>query len=399
MIMATRPGIFSKCRKYPDFLADNECSNRSQDVSSPEPMPTADNPHYEDSSELVYGNPEGVVTDFPMPYYSYPAQGGPVSEEYDSPFESNLLVNYTILNDTNVIVQEYSTAFSGHSFDKKRVKMEIDPPCEGLGSLISWDSFMCLSSLNMGKEHDHLWPTSALLSDPFSSVSDLDMMRRTRACILAEVGSEQTYSTSSPALEKDEQDFSETAEAVRMQTLVTDGFGLQSPIGEDQQSEGTTDEDDDDNDGGDFVMVMMMMKDQMEEEQEGMDNQEEAGDEVMEAKEEGMAEVVKVEEEEDQEGKAEDAEVVDPDFLLRQQLLDERIRNPEPNWGPYRPSNETLASMRNYIQALENRLLLSRAGWSSNLLEELFGSTLMNGQWPWPPPPPAAPPPPPPPSN
>lgn len=392
MIMATRPGIFSKCRKYSDFFADNECSNRSQDVSSPEPMPTADNPHYEDSSEPVYGNPEGVITDFPMPYYSYPAQGGgPVSEEYDSPFESNLLVNYTILNDTNVIVQEYSTAFSGHSFDKKRVKMEIDPPCEGLGSLISWDSFMCLSSLNMGKEHDHLWPTSALLSDPFSSVSDLDMMRRTHACILAEVGSEQTYSTSSPALEKDEQDFSETAEAVRMHTLVTDGFGLQSPIGEDQQSEGRTDEDDDDDsDGGDFVMVMMM-KDQMEEEQEGMDNnQEEAGDEVMEAKEEGMAEAVKVEgEEEDQEGKAEDAaEVVDPDFLLRQQLLDERIRNPEPNWGPYRPSNETLASMRNYIQALENRLLLSRAGWSSDLLEELFGSTLMNGQWPWPPPPP-----------
>ena len=60
---------------------------------------------------------------------------------------------------------------------------------------------------------------------------------------------------------------------------------------------------------------------------------------------------------------------------------EERIRNPEPNWGPYRPSNEILASMRNYIHALENRLLLSRVGWSAKLLEELFGSNLMNGQW------------------
>lgn len=60
---------------------------------------------------------------------------------------------------------------------------------------------------------------------------------------------------------------------------------------------------------------------------------------------------------------------------------EERIRNPEPNWGPYRHSNGILASMRNYIHALENRLLLSRVGWSAKLLEELFGSNLMNGQW------------------
>lgn len=60
---------------------------------------------------------------------------------------------------------------------------------------------------------------------------------------------------------------------------------------------------------------------------------------------------------------------------------EEKIRNPEPNWGPQRPSNEILASMRNYIHALENRLLLSRVGWSAKLLEELFGSNLMNGQW------------------
>lgn len=362
-------------------------------------MPPADNPHNADSSEPVYDNPEGVIADFPMPYYSYPALGGPVSEEYDSPFESSPHINYTILNDANFMAQDPSTVVYSHSFEaepNQTVKMEIDPPCEGLGSLMSWDSFMSISSLNMGTAHGHLWPSS-LLSDPFSSVSGLDMIGGSTGCILGEVGLEQIYSTYSPALEKDEQDFSSTAEAMRMQTLVPDGFGLQSPIG-DQQSEGRTDEeeeeeDDDNGDGGDFVMIMMM-KDQMEAEEEGMGNQEEA----MGAEEEWMSnpeEMTEVKEEEgmdnNQEGKAEQAEMVHPIDLLRQQLLEERLRNPEPNWGPYRPSREYLAIMRHHIQALENRLLLSRAGWSAQLLEELFGSNLLNGQWLPPPPPPPPP--------
>lgn len=340
--MNTRPGIFSKCRKYSDFFADNECSNRFQDASFPEPTPLVDNPHYTDSIEPVYGNSEGVVTGFPMPYYSYPAQGGPVSE------------------DTDLMVHSF-----GEADHMPNIKMEVDPPWDYLLSLPSLDP----GSLYTGTEYGHLWPTSEWCSESFSSLSDIDMMARTGRFILGEFSFEQLYGTSSPALEREEQEFSET------ETLVPDGFGLQSPIG-DQQSEGRTEDD------GDFVMTMMM-KDEMEAEEEVW------GERIGE-KEEEMADeedLIKVEEEGGEMGNNNQ----DPGLLYRLQLLDERIRNPEPNWGPwgpYRPSDEVLEDMRNHAHALENKRLLSRAGWSAKLLEDLFGSHWMNGQWPLPPPPP-----------
>lgn len=358
------------------------------------------------------------MADFPMPYYIYPALpvGGPAVEEYESPFDSAPHVNYAILDDANVMAQEFSPAVRSHTFDaelNQTFKTEVDPPCEalegleGLSSLILWDSVLSTSSLDMGTAH---WP-SPLLSDPFSSVSGLDMMGKTNGHVLGEFGLDhQHYSTSYPTLEKEEQDFSNTAEAMRMQALAPAGFGFQSLIGDQQWKDRTY--EDDDVYGIDYVAIMMMMKDQMEADEEGgMANQEAARDEVMEGYEEGVLgrnqeEGMKVEKEEeeeegegeakeeDQEGEAKEGEVMDPPLLLlRQQLLDERIRNPEPMWGPYRPSNETLASMQAHMRALENRLVLSRAGWSAKLLEELFGSHLLGGQWP---PPPLPPPPPPP---
>lgn len=320
--------------QYSDFFTDNESFNSSQDVFSLEPTPPADNLHNADSSEPVYGNPEDVVADFPMPYYSYPTLGGPVSEEYASPFESSPHINYTLLNDANFMLQDPSTVVYSHTLEAEpgpTVKMEIDPPCEGLGLLTSWDSFMGIPSLRMGTAHGHLLPSS-LLSDPISSLSGLDTMAGPSRSIFGAVDSEKIYNTYSPAL--------------------------------DQQSERKTDEDEDgkDDDEGDFVTIMMM-RDQMEvKEEEGMDN--------------------------DPDVKVEQDEAVQPIDFLRQQLLEDRIRDQAVNWGPYGPCGEYMAVMRNYIRALENRLLLSRAGWSSHLLEELFGSHLLYGQWPPPPPPP-----------
>lgn len=148
-------------------------------------------------------------------------------------FVSSPHINYTILTDANVMAQDLITVFYSHSFEAEQdqtLKKEMDHlPGEGLDSPISWESCMSISSLDMDTTHGYLW--SPMLSDPFSSVSGVDMSRL-GGYILGEVGLEQIYSTSSPSLEEDEQGFSEAAEAMRMQTLVPDPdrFGLQKSI-------------------------------------------------------------------------------------------------------------------------------------------------------------------------
>lgn len=316
---------------------------------------------------------------------AYPAnQGVPASEEYDSPLEPGLHVTHAFLNDADAMAQDLSTVHFSHSFEAEpnpTIKMEPDPAFEEFSSLVlSLESFMSSSGLGADNiDHAFIWPTPLLLNS-FSSESGQDMMGKTGSYCLGEVDlDQQLYRTSYQTLEKDEQDFSNTAGAIRMMqtTLIPDASRLQSPIG-DQQLDGMTYEDyNGDGDEGDNMMLLMM-EDQMESEEEGegmMGNQEEVMKVEEEEEEEEVEEKEQAEEEEDE-----------PIYLLRQRLLEQRIRNPEPNWGPYRPSNETLASMRDYVQALRNKVSLSRAGWSDKLLEDLFGSkyTLTCNQWPLP---------------
>ena len=372
-----------------------------------------------------------------MPYYSHPPhsvyqpnqaypanQGDTTSEEYDSPFEPGPHVNHAILNDADFMAQElstvrYSDSFYTEPYQTIKIEPDPDPAClEFQSLLLSLESSRGISGLKMDSiEHAPIRPTP-LLSNPFSSESGLDMMGKTGSYGLGEVDlDQQLYRTSYQTLEKDEQDFSNTAGAMRMMqtTLIPDASRFQSPIG-DQQLDGIKDKDyDSDEDEGDNG-TLLMIKDQMESEEEGegmMGNQEEGmkfqGERVEEEEqeeeqeEEGMMnnqEGAEEAKEGDAEAEAE-AEVVvndepiepiEPIYLLRQRLPEQRIRSPEPNWEPYRPSNGTLASMRNYVQALGNKLLLSRAGWSEKLLEDLFGSPQL-------PPSPGPPPPPPPPTS
>lgn len=159
-------------------------------------------------------------------------------------------------------------------------KVDIDLPGEGLGflsapSFMSWDSFLGASSLNI----------------------------RAGGCILGGISPEQDHHTSSPALEKDEQEFTETAEAMRMRTTMANRFEFLRATGTLQQFEK---EEDDDGD----VKVKV----------EGC---------YMEAEEEGM-------------GNNNDGEAVNH-FLGEQ---DERRRGgPVANWGHYRPSADLMAMM------------------------------------------------------
>ena len=162
-------------------------------------------------------------------------------------------------------------------------KVDMNLPGEGLGFLgapssMSWDSFLGASGLNI----------------------------RADGCILGGISPEQDHHTSSPAMEKDEQEFTETAEAMRMRTMMQDGFGFLRAT-EMQQQFGTYENDDDD-DGGVRLKV------------EGC---------YMEAEEEVM-------------GNNNDVEAV-KHFLGEQ---DERRRGGlVVNWRHYRPSADLMAMM------------------------------------------------------
>lgn len=121
-------------------------------------------------------------------------------------------VNDAILNDVNGSAQGLATVIPTPSFEIEipTPKLDMDLPSEGVGLSappMSWDSSMGVPSLNMG---------------------------RADGCILGGIDMEQVHHTSSPALDEDEQEFTEMAEATRMRTMLPYGFKFLRATGMEQ---------------------------------------------------------------------------------------------------------------------------------------------------------------------
>lgn len=282
-------------------LADNECSHSSQNFSGPLSSYWGEPIFYSPVPDVISVQPHKhfhSLTD-PCRRRQGPARRPPILlQQQESNLENSVsrgqygtamlhpsINDGAMLSDSNRSAhQDLRKVMPNPSLEEELLipKVDMNLPGEGLGFLgapssMSWDSFLGASGLNI----------------------------RADGCILGGISPEQDHHTSSPAMEKDEQEFTETAEAMRMRTMMPDGFGFLRAR-EMQQQFGTYKDDDDDGD----VKVKV----------EGCN---------MEAEEEGM-------------GNNNDGEAV-KHFLGEE---DERRRGgPVVNWGHCRPSADLMAMM------------------------------------------------------
>lgn len=282
-------------------LADNECSNSSQNFSGPlssywgEPIfcsPIPDvisvQPHKHfhcltDPFRLQQGTARG-------PPILLQKQGSDVGNSVSKSQCGTAILrpninDGAILSDSNGSVHQHLGKIMPNPSLERELsipKVDMNLPGEILGFLgapssITWDSFLGASGLNI----------------------------RADGCILGGISPEQDHHTSSPTMEKDEQEFTETAESMRMRTMMPDGFEFLKATKMHQQFGTYKDDDDDDGD-----VKVKLEGCYMEAEDEGMGNNNEW-------------EAVKL-------------------FWGEQ---DRRRGGPLVNWGHHRPSADLMAMM------------------------------------------------------